>query len=76
MPSPPATIARGLGRNVCGGELYAAHFLGADAACKLIQLAGSDPGASAAAQFPQAAGANKSVFFHPDGSAQAGARGL
>jgi hypothetical protein len=59
-----------LGRDVCGGELYAAHFLGADAACKLIKLAGSDPGTSAAAQFPQAAGANKSVFYHSDGSAK------
>jgi hypothetical protein len=59
-----------LGRDVCGGELYAAHFLGPDAASKLIKLAGSDPGASAAAQFPQAAAANKSVFFHADGSAK------
>jgi hypothetical protein len=57
-----------LGRDVCGGELYAAHFLGPDAACKLIRLAGSAPGASAAAQFPQAASANKSVFFHADGA--------
>jgi hypothetical protein len=57
-----------LGREVCGGELYAAHFLGPDAACKLIRLAGSDPGASAASQFPQAAGANKAVFFHADGA--------
>jgi hypothetical protein len=57
-----------LGREVCGGELYAAHFLGPDAAGKLIKLAGSDPGASAPAQFPQAASANKSVFFHADGS--------
>src|SRR6185437_3502288 len=57
-----------LGREVCGGELYAAHFLGPDAACKLIRLAGSDPSASAAAQFPQAAAANKSVFFHADGA--------
>ena len=59
-----------LGREVCGGELYAAHFLGPDAACKLIRLAGSEPGASAAAQFPQAAAANKSVFFHADGKAK------
>ncbi len=57
-----------LGRPVCGGELYAAHFLGPDAACKLIRLAGSEPSASAAAQFPQAAAANKSVFFHADGN--------
>jgi len=59
-----------LGRDVCGGELYAAHFLGPDAACKLIRLAGSDPSTSAAAQFPQAASANKSVFFHADGAAK------
>jgi len=59
-----------LGRDVCGGELYAAHFLGPDAAGKLIKLAGSDPGASAAAQFPQAASANKSVFFHADGTSK------
>ena len=57
-----------LGRDVCGGELYAAHFLGPDAACRLIKLVGSDPSASAAAQFPQAAAANKSVFYHADGA--------
>jgi len=51
-------------------ELYAAHFLGPDAASKLIKLAGSDPGASAAAQFPQAASANKGVFFHADGTSK------
>ena len=57
-----------LGRDVCGGELYAAHFLGPDAACRLIRLVGSDPSANAAAQFPQAASANKSVFYHADGA--------
>ena len=57
-----------LGREICGGELYAAHFLGADSAAKLIKLAGSNPSASAAAQFPQAASANKTVFFHGDGT--------
>jgi hypothetical protein len=63
-------LRAGLGREVCGGELYAAHFLGPDAALKLIKLADSDPGASAAAQFPQAASANKSVFFHADGTSK------
>jgi len=62
------TLRAGLGREVCGGELYAAHFLGPDAALKLIKLAASDPGASAVAQFPQAASANKSVFLHADGT--------
>jgi hypothetical protein len=57
-----------LGRNVCGGELYAAHFLGPDAACRLIRLVGSDPTADAAAQFPKAAASNSSVFYHTDGA--------
>jgi len=68
--STQGSLRASLGRDVCGGELYAAHFLGPDAAAKLIKLAGSDPSASAAAQFPQAAAANKSVFFHADGSAK------
>jgi hypothetical protein len=59
-----------LGRPVCGGELYAAHFLGPDAACKLIRLAGTAPQASAAAQFPEAAHANRNVFYRPDGEAR------
>jgi len=57
-----------LGREVCGGELYAAHFLGPDAALKLIKLAASDPNASAVTQFAQAASANRSVFLHADGT--------
>ena len=68
--STQGSLRASLGRDVCGGELYAAHFLGPDAAAKLIKLAGKDPSASAAAQFPQAAAANKSVFFHADGSAK------
>jgi hypothetical protein len=68
--STEGQLRASLGRPVCGGELYAAHFLGPDAACKLIRLADSSPGASAAAQFPQAASANKSVFFHTDGTAK------
>ena len=68
--STQGSLRASLGRDVCGGERYAAHFLGPDAAAKLIKLAGSDPSTSAAAQFPQAAAANKSVFFHADGSAK------
>lgn len=59
-----------LGRPVCGGELYAAHFLGADSACKLIQANQTAPRTSAASLFPQAAAANKSVFFRADGAAK------
>jgi len=57
-----------LGREVCGGELYAAHFLGTGAACKLIRMNDTDPSANAAAQFPEAASANRSVFFHAGGT--------
>ena len=57
-----------MGRPVCGGELYAAHFLGADSACKLIRTAQTEPGASAASLFPQAASANRSVFYNSDGA--------
>jgi hypothetical protein len=64
------TMQAALGRTVCGGELYAAHFLGPDAACKLIRTSQNQPGASAAALLPNAAAANKSVFFHADGSAK------
>ncbi|HEV2562368.1 MAG TPA: hypothetical protein VGT78_09530 [Rhizomicrobium sp.] len=65
-----SALESGLGRGVCNGELYAAHFLGPDAACRLIQLSDAQPGANAAAAFPQAANANRSVFYHQDGSAK------
>ena len=66
--SAQTTMQTQLGRPVCGGELYAAHFLGAESACKLIRAAEAQPGASAAAMFPQAASANRSVFYNSDGA--------
>ena len=68
--SAQCSLRASLGREVCGGELYAAHFLGPHAAVKLIKLADSDPGLSAPAEFPHAAAANRNVFFHADGSAK------
>jgi hypothetical protein len=65
-----ATLQNALGRDVCGGELYAAHFLGPDAACRLIRMSDSHPDASAANAFPAAADANKSVFYHSDGTSK------
>lgn len=59
-----------LGRGVCSGELYAAHFLGAGAACRLIEMNERNPGANAAAAFPNAAVANSSVFYNRDGTAK------
>lgn len=63
-----ATLQQSLGRDVCGGELYAAHFLGPDAACKLIRMQGNRPDASAAHAFPAAADANHKVFYHANGT--------
>ncbi len=63
-----STLECSLGRGVCNGELYAAHFLGPEAACKLIKMSENQPAASAAGAFPAAASANKSVFYKADGS--------
>lgn len=68
--SAQGAMEANLGRSVCGGELYAAHFLGADAACKLIRTSQNAPQADAAQIFPQAASANRNVFFHADGTAK------
>ena len=57
-----------LGRGVCAGELYAAHFLGDKGACQLIQCNETSPAARADQIFPQAAKANRSVFYKPDGT--------
>jgi hypothetical protein len=65
-----AEMQNALGRDVCGGELYAAHFLGPDAACRLIRMNDSTPNATAASVFPQAAGANRNVFYRADGAAK------
>ena len=58
-----------IGRPATPGELYAAHFLGASDAAKLIEAARSNGGASAADLFPRAAGANVNVFTGRDGAA-------
>ncbi len=64
-----AAYLRGrVGREPTGGELYAAHFLGPQGSARLIEAAASSPGVSAASLFPDAAAANRGVFFH-DGQA-------
>jgi hypothetical protein len=68
--SAQGAMEANLGRQVCGGELYAAHFLGADGACKLIRANQAQPAAGAAGLFPDAASANRDVFFRADGSAK------
>ncbi len=59
-----------LGRAVCAGELYAAHFLGERGAKRLIALNEQHSGARADLAFPEAAKANRNVFYHADGRAK------
>lgn len=52
-----------LGREPQPAELYLAHFLGLGGAQKFLGALGNDPGQSAAALMPQAARANRSIFY-------------
>ena len=60
-------LAGAIGRQPSEGELYIAHFLGPAGAGKLINAATNQPGASAADMFPQAAAANRSIFYDASG---------
>lgn len=62
-----AQLTSGLGREPSETELYAAHFLGAGNALRLIQQAGSQPTRLASLEFPAAARANPSVFNDANG---------
>lgn len=69
LASDHAAYLKGrVGRSPTAGELYAAHFLGPQGSAKLIEAVQSRPGASAAALFPDAAQANRSIFYR-DGRA-------
>jgi hypothetical protein len=59
-----------IGRRPTDGELYMAHFMGVGGAAKLISNAEDNPNASAARLFPNAAAANRSIFFDRSGSAR------
>jgi hypothetical protein len=63
-------VGSSIGRQPTNGELYIAHFLGADGAGKLINGAATQPRASAAAMFPHAAAANHSIFYDASGRAR------
>lgn len=64
LASDHAAYLRGrTGRQPTGGELYAAHFLGPAGSARLIEAAQATPGVSAAALFPEAAAANRGVFY-------------
>lgn len=64
LASDHASYLRGrVGRTPTSGELYAAHFLGPQGSARLIQAATVSPTANAAAMFPEAAQANRSIFY-------------
>src|SRR5215213_2376852 len=52
-----------IGRRPGDNELYMAHFMGVGGAGKLIANAEDNPNASAARLFPNAAAANRSIFY-------------
>lgn len=63
-------LQAGLGRTPTAGELYMAHFLGANGAKDLISLAQTQPSRQVAADFPSAAAANRSIFYNREGRAR------
>ncbi len=63
-------VSSNIGRQPTNGELYIAHFLGADGAGKLINAASGRPQTSAAAMFPNAAAANRNIFYDHSGRAR------
>jgi hypothetical protein len=58
------------GRAPSNGELYLAHVLGARGAGQLITSAQTTPDRPAASDFPEAARANRSIFYARDGRAK------
>jgi hypothetical protein len=56
-----------IGRRPTDAELYMAHFMGVGGAAKLISNAEDNPNASGARLFPNAAAANRSIFYERGG---------
>jgi len=70
LTSDHAAYLKGrVGRDPTAGELYAAHFLGPQGSARLIKAVESQPGATAASLFPDAARSNRSIFYR-DGQAR------
>jgi len=59
-----------IGRRPTDSELYMAHFMGVGGAAKLIANAEDNPQASGARLFPNAAAANRSIFYDSKGRAR------
>ena len=63
-----ASLEGSLGREATGTDLYMAHFLGLGGARKFLSAMASAPEATGAAMFPQAAAANRNVFYDRSGA--------
>lgn len=65
-----AALSAQLGRDPDAAELYLAHFLGIGGAGTFLTALARDPGQSAAALLPQAAAANRRIFYDASGAAR------
>ncbi len=63
-----AELATALGREPDAAELYLGHFLGSSGAVSFLTTLAADPNANAAALMPQAAAANRGIFYGPEGA--------
>lgn len=61
-------LSQRLGRDATSTDLALAHFLGAEGAARFLTALAATPDASAAPLFPEAAGANRSVFYDRTGA--------
>lgn len=59
-----------LGREPTSGELYIAHFLGANGAKRFLLANAANPKTNAVQLFPEAAAANRSIFYNKNGGAK------
>ncbi len=57
-----------IGRSAEPVDLYLAHFLGSGGAAKFLTALDANPDQPGAPMMPEAAAANRSVFYAPDGS--------
>jgi len=61
-------MERATGREPSQGELYMGHFLGTGGAIEMMKTLQSDPNGKAPDYFPQAAEANRAIFYDPNGA--------
>lgn len=65
-----SVLQQKIGGAIGATELYLAHFLGSTGATKFLTAMRQNPNQSAASVLPEAAAANRAVFYNGDGGAQ------